>query len=326
MRVVFAGTPAFAVPSLLALLAADSVDCVGVYTQPDRPRGRGRNLLASPLKQFARLHELPLFQPESFDRAAIAQLEGLRPDLMVVVAFGLHLPDSVLAIPSLGCVNIHPSLLPRWRGAAPVERAIEAGDAVTGVTLMQMNLDLDGGPVLASESIPIAADDTGGSLRDKLARLGGQLLAANLPAIAARSLEGTPQDESRVCYAHKLEKAEARLDWLLDAATLERRVRAFNPWPVATTDLDGLRIRVLRACAEHTAAKVAPGEIVRVDKSGIAVATGTGAGTGAGALVLREVQKPGGAPMPVAALLNGMHIAPGMRFALPQREPQRHRH
>lgn len=322
MRVVFAGTPAFAVPSLQAVLAADSVHCVGVYTQPDRPQGRGRKPLASPLKQFARLHELPLFQPESFDRAAVSQLERLRPDLMVVVAFGLRLPDSVLAAPSLGCVNIHPSLLPRWRGAAPIERAIEAGDAITGVTLMQMNLGLDSGPVLASETIAIAADDTGGSLRDKLAHLGGQLLAANLPAIAARSLEGTPQDESRACYAHKLEKAEARLDWRLDAATLERQVRAFNPWPVAWADLDGVRLRVLRARAEpdsdSVAANTSPGEIVKVDKGGIVVATGGGAGV----LVLLEVQKPGGAPMPVAALLNGMRIVPGMRFVLPQR--QRH--
>ena len=316
MRVVFAGTPAFSTPCLAALLGADSVVLAGVYTRPDRPAGRGGKIRPSAVKatvkECAAARGLPVFQPESLrGESALADLRRLNPDLMVVVAYGLLLPAALLAIPPLGCVNLHASLLPRWRGAAPIQRAIEAGDDTTGVSLMQMDSGLDTGPVLARSSIPIAADDTGGGLHDKLARLAGELLAANLLALAAQKLAAMPQDESLTCYAPKLEKAEAKLDWRLDATLLERKVRAFNPWPVAVAGLDGVWLRVLGARADSATVKAAarPGEIIAVDKTGITVATG------AGALVLTEVQKPGGTPMPVAALLNGMDIKPGMRFA-----------
>ena len=255
MRVVFAGTPAFSTPCLAALLGADSVVLAGVYTRPDRPAGRGGKIRPSAVKaavkECAAARGLPVFQPESLHgESAPANLRRLNPDLMVVVAYGLLLPASLLAIPPLGCVNLHASLLPRWRGAAPIERAIEAGDDTTGVSLMQMDAGLDTGAVLARSSIPIAADDTGGGLRDKLARLAGELLAANLLALAARKLAAMPQDESLTCYAPKLEKAEAKLDWRLDALALERKVRAFNPWPVAVAGLDGVWLRVLGARAD----------------------------------------------------------------------------
>ncbi len=317
IRVVFAGTPAFSVPCLEALLgagAAHGIDVVEVYTAPDRPAGRGQKCRPSAVKEYARKHDVPVFQPESLpanSSTAPQRLRRLNPDLMVVVAYGLLLPASLLAIPALGCVNLHASLLPRWRGAAPIQRAIEAGDDTTGVSLMRMDAGLDSGPVLARSSIPIAGLDTGGSLHDKLARLAGELLAASLPMLAAGQLtaEAETQDESLACYAPKLAKAEAMLDWRLEAAALARKVRAFHPWPVARTELEGVSLRVLGAWADSVSVKARPGEIVRVDKTGISVAAGTGT------LVLTEVQKPGGTPMPVAALLNGMNITPGMRFA-----------
>ena len=314
---MFAGTPAFSVAGLAVLLAADSVELAGVYTQPDRPAGRGGKHRQSPVKQFALAHidehDAPVFQPESLrDETTLATLRRLTPDLLVVIGYGLLLPPPVLAIPPLGCVNIHASILPRWRGAAPIQRAIEAGDDATGVSLMRMEEGLDSGPVLACARISIAADDSGGSLHDKLARLGGELLAANLAALAAQTLAAAPQDESRACYAPKLHKAEAWLDWKLSAPALERKVRAFNPWPVALAALGGIRLRVLGASVDSAngsaPANADPGEIVKADKTGISVATGEGV------LVLTEVQKPGGRPMPVAALLNGMKITPGMCF------------
>ena len=316
MRVVFAGTPEFAVPSLKALLHAAAVELAGVYTQPDRRGGRGKKRRQSPVKRFALAHEAPVFQPESLrDEATLTQLKRLTPDLMVVVAYGLRLPDAALAVPRLGCVNLHASILPRWRGAAPIQRAIEAGDTATGVSLMRMERGLDTGPVFATAGIPIAPDDTGGSLHDKLAPLAGELLAANLPALAAQTLSAVAQDDSGACHAPKLDKAEAELDWRLDAAALERKVRAFNPWPMAFTELNGVRMRVLRAAVatdpDSTPATARPGEVVAVAQAGISVATGEG--EGGSVLVLREVQKPGGTPMPVADLLNGMEVVPGMR-------------
>ena len=326
MRVVFAGTPEFAVPSLKALLHAAAVELAGVYTQPDRRGGRGKKRRRSAVKQFALTHEAPVFQPESLrDEATLSQLKRLTPDLMVVVAYGLRLPGAALAVPRLGCVNLHASILPRWRGAAPIQRAIEAGDAATGVSLMRMERGLDTGPVFATAGIRIAPDDTGGSLHDKLAPLAGELLAANLPALAAQTLSAVAQDESGACHAPKLNKAEAELDWRLDAAALERKVRAFNPWPVAFTELSGVRLRVLRAVADpadpdSTPATARPGEVVAVAQAGISVA----AGGGGGVLVLREVQKPGGTPMPVADLLNGMEVVPGMRCVSQSESGARH--
>ena len=317
MRVVFAGTPEFAVASLDALCAAPAelaVELAGVYTQPDRRRGRGQKRVPSAVKQRALAHDAPLFQPESLrDDAALAELRRLRPDLMVVVAYGLLLPPAALAIPRLGCVNAHASLLPRWRGAAPIQRAIEAGDATTGISLMQMDAGLDTGPVLATAGVPIAADDTAESLHDKLAQLAGELLAGNLAALGAQTLSARAQDERHACHAPKLSKVEAPLDWQLDAGALERKVRAFNPWPVAHTTLGGMRLRVLRADAtdadntDSAAANTRPGEVVAVDKRGIAVATG------AGVLTLREVQREGGKPLAVADFLNAVAITAGMR-------------
>ena len=315
MRVVFAGTPAFAVPCLNALLEADSVELVGVCTGPDRPAGRGRKRRPSPVKEFIATtgSGVPVFQFESLrEPSAHAELRRLNPDLIVVTAYGRLLPASLLALPPLGCVNVHASLLPRWRGAAPIQRAIQAGDAATGVTLMGMDAGLDTGPILAQARIPIAGDETGGGLHDKLARLGAEMLAANLPALAAGSLRQTPQVESLACYAPKLEKAEAPLDWRLEAAALARTVRAFHPQPAALAVFAGVPLKVLQARSDTAGGArpaARPGQVVAADPSGIAVATGRGM------LVLTEVQKPGGVPMSAGALLNGMAIAPGMRFA-----------
>ncbi|MEA5666277.1 methionyl-tRNA formyltransferase, partial [Stenotrophomonas sp. MH1] len=233
MRIVFAGTPEFAVASLGA--AARHHEVVAVYTQPDRPAGRGRGLMPSPVKLDAIARGIPVFQPETLKTPeAQAQLRALQPDLMIVVAYGLILPKAVLAIPTHGCWNVHASLLPRWRGAAPIQRAIEAGDAETGVCLMQMEAGLDTGPVLLHQATAISDSDTGGQLHDRLAQLGAQVLSDGLGLLRAGIKPiPRPQPDAGVTYAHKLDKAQARLDWSQDAAALARRVRAFNPWPVA---------------------------------------------------------------------------------------------
>lgn len=320
MRVVFAGTPEFAVPCLEALFTADSTEVVGVYTQPDRQQGRGRKIYPSAVKQFAESHankapHLPILQPESLQSAsALAEFQQLKPDLFVVVAYGLVVPCAIRAIPRFGCVNLHASLLPRWRGAAPIQRAIEAGDTTTGVSLMQMEQGIDTGAVLADTRMDIDAEDTSGKLHDKLSHLAAELLTTNLPALAEQTLTAVAQDESQVCYASKLKKTEADLDWRMSATDLERKVRAFNSWPVARVEINGIRLRILRASTISAPAVAAPtfepGEVIQADKHGIVVATGKDR------LVLHEVQKPGGAPMPVAALLNGMTITPGMRFTI----------
>jgi len=258
--------------------------------------------------------KIPIFQPESLrDDAAVEGLRRLRPDLMVVVAFGLLLPAAVLAVPRLGCVNLHASLLPRWRGAAPIARAIEAGDTVTGVSLMQMDAGLDTGPVLAAARVAIGAHDTAGDLHDKLARLAARLLAENLRQFAAGELTATPQDAARACHAPKLTKAEARLDWRRDAAALERQVRAFQPWPVAFAEVGGvgaaggLRLRALRAAVGAAPAGARRGEIVAANADGIVIAAGRGA------LTLTVVQRPGGRAMTAGDFLNGAKITVGMR-------------
>ena len=250
LRVAFAGTPDFSVPALEALLKAGH-SVVGVLTQPDRPKGRGRHLAASPVKAAALAHAIPVSQPLSLkDEAGRAELAAWRPDVLVVVAYGLILPPAALSIPRLGCINIHASLLPRWRGAAPIQRAILAGDATTGVTIMLMDVGLDTGPMLLRKEIPIETYETGGSLHDRLAILGGSALIEALEGRAAGTLNAIPQPAEGVTYAAKLEKAEALIDWKRDAVEIERQVRAFNPWPVAETRWDGEQLRVFEARAE----------------------------------------------------------------------------
>lgn len=307
MRIVFAGTPEFALPALGAC-AASKHDLVAVYTQPDRPAGRGRKLTPSPVKQRALELGLPVLQPSSLKPAeAQTELAALKPALMVVIAYGLILPQAVLDIPALGCVNLHASLLPRWRGAAPIQRAILAGDTETGVTLMRMEAGLDTGPMLATQSATIAADETGQTLHDRLAQISGQLLAANLDALAARSLRAEPQPATGVTYAHKLEKAEAKLDWSRPAHELARAVRAFNPWPVAFGELAGEPVRIWQAGVPMDRADAAPGTILRADAAGIDIATGRG--------VLRalKLQWPGGRALTAAEASNGRKLA-GQHF------------
>ncbi|MBS0487348.1 MAG: methionyl-tRNA formyltransferase [Proteobacteria bacterium] len=297
-RLVFAGTPEFAVPHLHACLA-ENVEIAAVYTQPDRPAGRGRALAASPVKQAALAAGLIVEQPESLKSlAAQARLHELAPDLLVVVAYGLILPRRVLEIPRLGCWNVHASLLPRWRGAAPIQRAILAGDTQTGVCLMRMEAGLDTGPVLLRREFSIASRDTGGSLHDKLAELGAQVLGDGLRrTLGGEVLHAEPQPEAGVTYAHKLEKSEARLDWNESAIALERKVRAFDPWPVAEADVSGERVRVWAAQA-LAGTGASPGTIVAAGKHGIDVACSEGA------LRILQLQRAGGRVVSAADYLN----------------------
>ncbi|WP_290652318.1 methionyl-tRNA formyltransferase [Aquisalimonas sp.] len=307
-RIAFAGTPDFAVPALRTLL-----DCqhavVGVWTQPDRPAGRGRQPRQSPVKRLATDSGIPVHQPQSLrsedDRQAMVEAA---PDLLVVVAYGLLLPRPILELPARGCVNLHASLLPRWRGAAPIQRALLAGDEMTGVCLMRMEAGLDTGPVYDCRTTPVVADDTGGSLHDRLADLGAELLRASLDPLLQGRLTAVPQPASGVTYAPKLDKAEARLDWSHGAAVLARQVAAFNPWPVAETRWDGSRLRIWRARALPGRVDAVPGTVMHVDPAGIDVASGDGM------LRILELQAPGGRPLTVASFVNGRQIPVGTRF------------
>jgi methionyl-tRNA formyltransferase len=297
--VVFAGTPDFAVPCLEACRTAGA-EVVAVYTQPDRPAGRGRKLAASPVKAAALAAGVPVEQPESFKAQADRdRLAAYAPDLMVVVAYGLILPRKVLAIPRLGCWNVHASLLPRWRGAAPIQRAILAGDDESGVDLMQMEAGLDTGPILVERRTPIALDETGGTLHDRLSALGADALAEGLRrTLAGDILAPRTQAETGIEYAHKLDKAEARLDFQLPAIALERKVRAFNPWPVAEADVAGERLRIWSARALDVTSSAEPGQIVAATRDGIDIACASGV------LRLTSVQRPGGRPIGAADYLN----------------------
>ncbi len=308
LRVVFAGTPDFAATALAALLDSPH-DVVAAYTQPDRPAGRGRKLRPSPVKALALEHDIPVFQPVSLrDPQAVAELARLSPDVLVVAAYGLLLPPEVLEIPRLGCLNIHASLLPRWRGAAPIQRAILAGDALSGVTIMQMDEGLDTGDMLLKKAVEITPRETGGSLHDKLARAGAEAI---LEALAdPDALIPEPQDDSKATYADKLHKEEARIDWTQPAAAIDRQIRAFNPWPVAQTTIDGQPLRIWTAEPLDTPANDAPGTVTRISRDGIDVATGEGT------LRLTDVQPPGARAMSIADLLNGRpdFLREGMRL------------
>ncbi|MBK1722789.1 methionyl-tRNA formyltransferase [Thiocystis violacea] len=304
LRVIFAGTPEFSVPSLAALIAGGA-DVVAVYTQPDRPAGRGRKLQMSPVKQFALENDVTVHQPQSLKRDPLAAqaLQALEADLMIVIAYGLILPLAVLEAPRLGCVNVHASLLPRWRGAAPLQRAVLAGDDETGVCIMRMEEGLDTGPVYHRIATPIAARETGGSLHDRLADLGAAALMEALPGIVDGSSVPEPQDDSRATYAHKLTKEEAVIDWNGSAQTIERQVRAFDPWPVAQTEIDGASLRIWDAESDPRAETPAPpGSVIRADKGGIQVATGQGV------LRITRLQPAGKKPMSASDYLNARHL------------------
>jgi methionyl-tRNA formyltransferase len=305
MRVVFAGTPDFAATVLASLLETRH-ELACVYTQPDRPAGRGRKLKASAVKILAHRSGIRVMQPASLRPPEVRQeLAALEPDVMVVAAYGLLLPAEILATPAEGCINVHASLLPRWRGAAPVQRAILAGDRETGVSIMQMDEGLDTGDVLRVARCEVSEDDTAGSLHDRLARLGAETLLETLQSVSEGRLQPVPQDEALATYAPRIEKQETRLDWRLDAETLERQVRAFNPWPVAFTELPdaagaaGRRLRVWQARVDfHEAEDATPGSVIFTGAEGIGVATGRGI------LILGEVQVPGSRVMSVADFLN----------------------
>lgn len=308
MKVIFAGTPDFAVPSLKALLE-NGADVVAVFTQPDRPAGRGRKLTQSAVKQFVVDSGVNIFQPQRLDNETIQTIESLQPDLMVVVAYGLILPKVLLDIPRLGCVNVHASLLPRWRGAAPIARAIEAGDKTTGITLMQMDSGLDSGAILKQVEAKITKTDTAQKLHDRLADLGGDLLAQSLSDLSDGRLKAVGQDEANVTYARKLSKSESRIDWSLAASVLERKIRAFNPWPVASAILDNMSVRIWMAGANNENHGETPGQITDTKHQGITVQTGNGV------LHILELQKQGGKRLSAAAFLNGVRISAGDTFS-----------
>ena len=298
LRIIFAGTPDFSVPALAGLIASGRKP-LAVLTQPDRPTGRGRKILASPVKQCAVEHRIPVFQPETLNNAEIRKdLGNLKPDLVIVVAYGLILPQAILDFPRFGCWNIHASLLPRWRGAAPVQRVIEAGDLKTGVCIMQMEAGLDTGPVYHRREVTIDPAETGGSLHDKLSELGAQAVLHCIDQLERGALpEPVAQDDAKATYARKLNKSEAYIDWSEPALQIDRRVRAFNPWPVAWCELNGERLRIWRAAVADELSVTRPGQVLAAGSKGIEIATGQGV------LRLLEVQRPGGRRMPVAEYL-----------------------
>lgn len=297
LRIIFAGTPDFAARHLQALLDSEH-QVIAVYTQPDRPAGRGQQLQASPVKQLAVAHDIPVFQPKSLKKApAQQQLSALDADLMVVVAYGLILPQVVLDTPKLGCINVHGSLLPRWRGAAPIQRALWAGDTNTGVTIMQMDAGLDTGAMLSMATLPIEDHDTSATLYDKLAVIGPRALVEALQDLPGLQAKAQPQQDSAANYAEKLSKEEALLDFNKAAVALEREIRAFNPWPVSYLQLGTQQLKIWQARVEAGSAQ--PGQVVRVDKKGIAI------GTSDGLLVIEQLQPPGKKAMAVVDFLNG---------------------
>ncbi|MEM0551725.1 MULTISPECIES: methionyl-tRNA formyltransferase [Aeromonas] len=298
LKLIFAGTPDFAARHLAALLSSDH-EVVAVYTQPDKPAGRGQKLTASPVKELALAHNLPVYQPASLRKEeAQAELAALGADLMVVVAYGLILPKAVLDTPRLGCINVHGSLLPRWRGAAPIQRSIWAGDAETGVTIMQMDVGLDTGAMIRKVTCPIAADETSASLYDKLAEMGPQALVDTINAMAAGDTTAEVQDDALANYAEKLSKEEARIDWSMEAVAIERCIRAFNPWPISWFEVADQTVKVWQAAVIDSDHGQPAGTLLKADKQGIDIATGKGV------LRLLTLQPPGKKAMSVTDLLN----------------------
>jgi methionyl-tRNA formyltransferase len=307
MRLIFAGTPDFAAAALAALIEAGH-EVALVLTQPDRPAGRGMKLMPSPVKQLALQHGLRVLQPAALKDAEVqAQLAAVNADAMIVAAYGLLLPPAVLTLPRLGCLNIHASLLPRWRGAAPIQRAILAGDPETGITIMQMDSGLDTGGMLLRAALPIADQDTAHTLHDKLAVLGASSIVSALKRLELGTWQAQPQDDSAATYAAKLSKAEGLIDWHKSATEIARAVRAYNPFPVAQARLQAETWRIWQAQVEPRN-EGTPGEILQADKEGILVRCGEGA------LLLKELQKAGGKRLPTSSFLVGKPVQPGDRF------------
>lgn len=308
MKILFAGTPEFAATALHSLVQA-GYPVVAVLTQPDRPAGRGMQLTASPVKQYALRNGLAVLQPASLKTEPIRQtLRDFGADVMVVAAYGLILPQAVLEIPRYGCLNIHASLLPRWRGAAPIQRAILAGDRETGITIMQMDAGLDTGDMLLQKRCPISATDTAQTLHDRLAALGADSIVEALQGLAGGTLQPQRQDEGLACYASKITKAEARLDWSRPAAELARAVRAYNPFPIAQTEWHGTMIKIWQA--RPTPGTGIAGTVLTTGKAGIEVACGDGA------LLLETLQKPGGKPLPAGQFMQGFPLRAGDRLGV----------
>jgi methionyl-tRNA formyltransferase len=307
LKLIFAGTPDFAVPALDALQLA-GYEVAAVFTQPDRPAGRGQKLTPSPVAQRAMDLRLPVHKPLKLDADAQAVLRELKPDLMVVVAYGLLLPQAVLDIPPHGCLNIHASLLPRWRGAAPIARAIEAGDRETGITIMRMEAGLDTGPMLLTGAVPIDTSTTAAQLHDALSVLGGRLIVQALRKLERRELPATTQPPVGATYAKKLSKEEARIDWSQPAEVIARRVRAFNPAPVAWSELDGERIRCWDARSLNLPTQAPPGTVIDAGANGLLIATAEGV------LAVTQLQRPGGRVLEAAVAVCGWSPV-GKRFA-----------
>ena len=308
MKIIFAGTPLFAAAALEALLA-NGLEVVAVLTQPDRPAGRGMELLASPVKDIAIRYGLPVLQPGTLRTGEIQQqLAAFDADVMVVAAYGLLLPPAVLAIPKHGCLNIHASLLPRWRGAAPIQRAILAGDEETGITIMQMDEGLDTGDMVLKRSCPITEKDTAQILHDKLSDLGAQAIVEALQQLATGTLVSTLQDEAAATYAPKLTKAEGKIDWSQNAALVERAVRAYNPFPIANSNCHETPIKIWQASICESEKNGEPGEVLEIQRAGVIVACGQKA------LRLEILQRPGARALPAAEFVRGFAIKPGDRF------------
>ena len=308
LRAIFAGTPDFAVPALEALLNS-STEVIAVYCQPDRPAGRGRKLRSCAVKIKAMEHAIPIRQPAHL-KTEVNILEEMNVDLAIVAAYGLLLPERMLGAPRLGCINVHASLLPRWRGAAPIQRAIEAGDATTGITLMKMDAGLDTGPIIRTREIPIQDAEHSQSLHDRLSALGGKMVFEFLENLDTEEIRTTSQPKTGMTYARQLTREEAWLDWRRPAEVLERQIRAFNPWPLARTTLDGIDYRIHQARSQPDNTAAAPGTIMISDGGSLQVQTGEGT------LEVLTLQRPGGKALDTGAFLNGHPIRSGSVFTL----------